>query len=203
MAKQLHPGRPRSIPEKGSIFARNSQTNMNTYIVLLRGVMPTGKNRVPMAQLREVLSGAGFADVRTYIQSGNVVLRTGLPAEEVEKSVYELIKTQIGPGLAILARTGGQLEAILRANPFTDVDISRVFYTMFAQKPPIHKVQELLSRDFSPEQLVVAEEAAYMYVPGNAARSVLSNNFLEKKLGVSATTRNDNTMRRLIEMSRE
>jgi len=175
---------------------------MNTYIVLLRGVMPTGKNKTPMAQLREVLSGAGFADVRTYIQSGNVILRTGLLAEEVEGRVRELIKTHIGPDLAVLARTGGQLEAIHRANPFTDVDISRVFYTMFAQKPPVDKVQELLSRDFSPEQVLVADEAAYLYIPGNAARSVLSNNFLEKKLGVSATTRNDNTMRKLIEMSR-
>ena len=175
---------------------------MKTYIVLLRGVMPTGKNKVPMAQLREVLSGAGFADVRTYIQSGNVVLRSALAAEEVENRVHELIKKHIGPGLTVVAKTGGQLEAIHRGNPFTDVDISRVFYTMFAQRPPVQKVQEFLSRDFSPEQVVVAEEAAYLYIPGNAARSVLSNNFLEKKLGVSATTRNDNTMRRLIEMSR-
>lgn len=175
---------------------------MNTYIVLLRGVMPIGKNKVPMAQLREVLSGGGFANVRTYIQSGNVVLRTELSAEEAENRVYELIRAHIGPDLTVVAKTGNQLEAIHRANPFTDVDISRVFYTMFAQRPPADKVQEFLNLDFSPEQVVVAEDAAYMYVPGNAARSVLSNNFLEKKLGVSATTRNDNTMRKLIEMSR-
>ena len=57
----------------------------NTYVVLLRAVMPTGKNKVPMAQLREVLTQAGFENVRTYIQSGNVLLNTPLSAREVEK----------------------------------------------------------------------------------------------------------------------
>lgn len=176
---------------------------MKTCIVLLRGVMPVGKNKVPMAQLRQVLTDAGFEDVRTYIQSGNVILRTALSASELEVRVRELIKEHIGPDLVVVVRTGAQLQKILDGDPFKDVDRSRVFYTVFAQNPSTQKVEELVGQDFSPEDVVITKDAAYLYIPGNAARSKLSNNFLEKRLGVSATTRNLNTMTRLIEMSNE
>ena len=59
---------------------------MSTYIVLLRGVMPSGKNKVPMAQLREVLMRGGFGNVRTYVQSGNVLVDSGLSAHESENA---------------------------------------------------------------------------------------------------------------------
>lgn len=174
---------------------------MRTYILLLRGVTPTGKNRTPMARLRDVLAKADFDDVRTYIQSGNVILRTDLSPRGVEQRVHDLIKKHIGPDLVIVARTVAQLQRVLDGNPFgKGYDISRVFFVSFAQRPPAEKVAELVARDFSPEKLVITDEAGYMYIPGSAARSRLSNNFLEKKLGVSATTRNFNTLSKLIEM---
>lgn len=177
---------------------------LKTYVVLLRGVMPTGKNKVPMAQLREVLSDAGFINVRTYIQSGNVVLDTDLPAGKVEQEVYELIKKHIGADLKIVVRTGQQLQEVLDSNPFTTgEDISRVFFVLFAEPPPQQKAEELMAQDFGDEQLVIGETSAYMYIPGNAARSKLSNVKLEKKLGIAATTRNINTMKKLVEMSRK
>lgn len=174
---------------------------MNTWIIFLRGVMPFGKNKVPMAQLRQVLTEAGFEGVQTYIQSGNALLRTEMSAPEVEACVHDLIQTQIGADLVIVARTGAQLQKILDHNPFTDVDISRVFFTMFAQSPAEDKVKKVLSEDYAPEALVITQEAAYLYIPGSAARSKLSNNYLEKKLGVSATSRNFNTMKKMIELS--
>jgi len=174
---------------------------MNTLVILLRGVMPTGKNKVPMAQLRQVLAAAGFEDVRTYIQSGNALLRTNLAAPEVEQRVRELIRQHIGPDLVVVARTGAQLQKILDGNPFQNHDISRVFFTALAQTPPPEKVKQVLAQDYAPEEVVITGDAAYLYIPGSAARSKLSNNYLEKKLGVSATTRNFNTMKKLIELS--
>ena len=79
---------------------------MNTYIVLLRGVTPNGKNKVPMVRLREVLTGAGFVNVRTYITSGNALVDTGLPAHETGKSVHDLVKKHLGPDLVVVVRTG-------------------------------------------------------------------------------------------------
>jgi len=177
---------------------------MATYILLVRGVTPSGKNKLSMARFREVLEKAGFARVRTYIQSGNALVDTELPAPAVEKRVRELIRNQIGPDLIVLARTGAQLEEALGANPFTEgYDISRVFFVSFAETPPADKVRELQSLDLSPERLAFGENTAYMYIPGTYGRGTLSGNFLEKKLGISATMRNFNTMNRLVRMSRE
>jgi uncharacterized protein (DUF1697 family) len=179
---------------------------MNTYIVLLRGVMPSGKNKVPMVRLREVLMEVGFGNVRTYVQSGNVLVDTGLSAQEVGECVRELIKKHIGPDLAVVVRTGPELKKVLDENPFQQgYDISRVFFEVLAQIPPPEKIQELSAQDFGDEKLAFSrtKDAAYMYIPGPYGRGRLSNNFLEKKLGVSATMRNFNTMRKLVEMSRD
>lgn len=181
-----------------------SKETMTTYILLVRGVTPSGRNKLSMARFREALEKAGFAHVRTYIQSGNALVDTDLPAHTVEKSVRDLIRNEIGPDLIVLARTGSQLEEALEENPFTKgYDISRVFFVSFAETPPADKVRELLSLDLSPEKLAFGKNTAYMYIPGMYGRGTLSGNFLEKKLGVSATMRNFNTMNRLVTMSWE
>ena len=172
-----------------------------TYIVLLRGVMPSGKNSVPMAQLRDVLGADGFADVRTYIQSGNALLRTALPPADLEARVHDLIRDHIGPDLTVVARTAQQLQAMLDGNPFADLDISRVFFASFAQTPPDDRIAALHAEDFTPEQVRITPHAGYLYIPGSAARSKLSNNFLEKRLGVAATARNFNTISKLVELA--
>jgi uncharacterized protein (DUF1697 family) len=177
---------------------------MTTYILLVRGVTPSGRNKLSMARFREVLEKAGFAHVRTYIQSGNALVDTNFPAHTIEKSIRDLIRTEIGPDLSVLARTGSQLEEALEENPFTEgYNISRVFFVLFAETPPADKVRELLSLDLSPEKLAFGKNTAYMYIPGVYGRGTLSGNFLEKKLGVTATMRNFNTMKRLVAMSRE
>ena len=176
---------------------------MRTYIVLLRGVMPTGKNKVPMAQLREVLTQAGFGHVRTYIQSGNALVDTDLSVKEVQTHMHDLIKQHIGADLTVIARTASQLKKILDENPFkSGHDMSRVFFVLFEKSPAAKKVKELLANDYSPEKLVITKNAAYMYIPGDYGRGILSGGFLEKKLEVPATMRNFNTTSKLIEMSK-
>lgn len=172
------------------------------YVVLLRGVMPMGKNKVSMARLRDVLSAGGFENVRTYIASGNAIVETGLSAKGTEKLVHDLIQQHIGPDLVVVARTGAQLQKMLDESPFgIGCDVSRLFFTSFVVPPPAQKVQELLRQDFSPDKLVITKRGAYLCIPGSVARSKLSNNFLERKLGASATTRNFNTMSRLAAMA--
>ncbi len=137
--------------------------SLTTYVVLLRGVMPSGRNRVPMAQLREVLLNAGFKNVRTYIQSGNVLLETPLTAKETEVKVRELIKKHIGADLKVVVRTGQQLQKILDNNPFIqEHDISRVFFVLFAEPPSREKTQDLMAEDFGDEKLVIGDSSGYM-----------------------------------------
>lgn len=168
------------------------------YVILLRGVTPSGKNKVPMQHLREVLRNAHFQDVQTYIQSGNALIKSELPARTIEKRVYNLIKDHIGPELTIIVRTPEELQQILVANPFRPpYDTSRIFFVLFAEPPSTEKIKNLTAQDFGDERLVITQHAAYLYIPGTYGRGKLSGNFLEKKLGVSATMRNFNTMSKL------
>jgi uncharacterized protein (DUF1697 family) len=177
---------------------------MPALVLLLRGVMPSGKNKVSMARLREVLSAAGFSRPRTYIQSGNVLVDTDLSAAAVERTVHDLILESLGPDLVIIARTGEQLADALRINPFRNGhDLSRVFFVFFAEEPPEGGVTKLLSRDLGPEKLVFGTNAAIMYIPGQYGKGILSAAFLEKELGVAATMRNFNTVSRLVAKSWE
>jgi len=157
-----------------------------------------------MAQLRDVLARAGYKNVRTYIQSGNAVADTQFTAKEVENDIHDLIKEHIGADIVVVVRTGSQLQTVLDENPFKEgYDISRVFFLSFAETPSSQKVNEILDKDFGEEKLVITSKAAYMYIPGSSARSQISNNMMEKMLGVSSTTRNFNTMSKLIKMSSE
>lgn len=164
--------------------------------------MPVGKNKVPMAKLREVLTKAGFQNARTYIASGNALVDSSLSSREIEVQIHDLIQSKIGPDLTVVVRSAGELQQLLDANPFgKDHDPKRIFYVSFASAPPAAKVKALLSADYGEEKVAVKKSGAYLYIPGNAARSKLSTNFLERQLCVSMTARNANTITRLIEMS--
>lgn len=82
-------------------------------------------------------------------------------------------------------------------------DLSRVFFVLFTESPSSEKAKTLMAEDYGDEKLFICKSAGYMYIPGNAARSILSKGMPEKKPGVTATTRNFNTMRKVIEWSRE
>ncbi|GIM49146.1 DUF1697 domain-containing protein [Capnocytophaga stomatis] len=175
---------------------------MNTYIILLRGVMPTGKNKIPsMAFLKEILEKGGFANVKTYIQSGNIVLQTELSPVEVSGKVHQIIKENIGAELPVIVKTADEIRQVLNENPFSENhDIKRVFFTLFNDELPQPLAKELKMQDFGEEKFDFTEKAMYIYSPKDASRSKLSNNFLEKKLKIIATTRNFNTLTKLVEM---
>ena len=172
------------------------------YVLLLRGVMPMGKNKVPMARLREVLTAEGFSDVQTYIQSGNVLLRSDLSAPELEKLVHELITKKFGGDIVVVAKTPTQMRRIFSGNPFRNNDPASMYFSVLSEKPKAQKVRELSAEKFPPDTFYISSDVVYVYCPKRYGVSKLNNNFFEKRLGVSATTRNYNTMKRLTELGK-
>lgn len=176
---------------------------MRTAIVLLRGVMPTGRNRVPMARLREVMAAAGYGRVRTWIQSGNLLVDTDEGPEETAGRVRALIREQIGPDLTVIIRSPEEIQKALDENPFTGGFLrERVFYTFTESKVAEETLSALSARDFGEDLLKTGSEALYLYIPGSAARTKLNNNWLEKVCKTACTTRNRNTLEKLVELSR-
>ncbi|WP_314262140.1 DUF1697 domain-containing protein [Cardiobacterium hominis] len=172
--------------------------NAQTRIAFLRGVMPSGKNAVKMADVRRVLGDSGLQNVRTWIQSGNIAFETASSAADAAAHIHDQLQMQLNVDLAVIVKTPAELQQILAENPFTGegYDAKRVFFTLANQ--PLADSADLSAQDFGAEKLCVRPQAAYLYIPQDASRSKLGNAFLEKQLGIRLTTRNENTLRKMI-----
>jgi uncharacterized protein (DUF1697 family) len=173
---------------------------MQTYVILLRGVTPTGRNKVPMAELRVALANAGLADVQTYIQSGNVIAKSALDAAATSQLVHEAIAREIGADIAVMTRTPRQLARILADNPFKGAATAQLYYTLLAAKPAPELLAGLRTTAFAPDRVEVVGDTIYSLYATRYSDSKFNNNFFERKLKVAATTRNFNTMSRLVEL---
>jgi uncharacterized protein (DUF1697 family) len=170
-------------------------------IVLLRGINLGSRNRVSMPALRELFAGAGFDDVRTYLQSGNVVLSSDLTPEQLARECAALIERELGLGLEVVVRTSKELAAVVRRNPLGDVatDPKRYQVSFLAGKLPAAKVRELEQLAAPGERLVADGRELYAWHPDGVARSKLWAG-LAGKLGVAATARNWRTVEAIMEL---
>jgi len=171
---------------------------MATWLIFLRGVTPSGRNKVLMAPLRTALEAAGFARVRTYIQSGNVVAESRLGQRRVEALVHEVIATSSGGDIPVLARTPGQVQAILERNPFAGADPAKTFMTLLSDVPEPERVREFLAVDYAPDRVAVVGDTVYGLVADGFSTFKANNNYIERRLRVTATTRVSNTMVKML-----
>lgn len=174
---------------------------MTTWILLLRGVMPSGRNSLRMAPLREALEEAELQEVRTYIQSGNVVARSEAGREEVQRRVHRTIAERFGGDIPVIARTPAELRGVMERNPFAGEETGRQYFTLLATPPDPGAADAFAEIDWSPDRLLLVGDAVYTLYATRASESRWGNNSIERKLGVTATTRNFNTMMRLLEMA--
>lgn len=176
---------------------------MKSFIILLRGLTPTGKNKVLMAPLRAALTKAGLRDVQTYIQSGNGIVSTDLTQPALEQLVHEVISKEFGGDVAVLARTPERFSDILKRNPFKKADSRKLYFTLLASEPDKNLLKEFLATDFSPDQVRCINNTIYTLYETRHSDSRFNNNYFERKLKVTATTRNFNTMTKLVELAKK
>lgn len=174
-------------------------------IALLRGVMPTGKNRIPrMADLVEILENAGFQRVQTYIQSGNILLETELPQAETARRIHDAIFEKLGAEFSVILKTKAQLAAAVRENPFDDTyDASRIHLVFTNDAVDCAKAAQLQATVFPGEEFVAGNACFYLYLPRSAEKKTLNSNYLERRLDIVATMRKLSVVQRLYEMASE
>ena len=169
------------------------------HIILLRGVTPNGKNAIPkMSYLVDILTEAGFQHVRTYIQSGNIILESNLALEEIREQVHTLIKEKIGADLKIIIKNKDIFKNIVQENPFgEDYLYDRVhviFYQGSIQSLPLEK----LKIDYGEEEICIGNYCLYLYLPRTAKQKKLHTNYLEKLFNVDLTMRKLNVVEKLL-----
>lgn len=175
-------------------------------MLLLRAVNVGSSRRVGMPALREALGDAGFADVATYLQSGNVVLTSPLPAAEVAEQTSKLIEDVFGLDVLVAARGRAQLAEIVAGNPIPAAarDPKRYQVSFLVDGKPdakaLARAKELAT---DREQFVIKGDQLYAWHPDGIARSKLSVFLASRELGAVATARNWATVTRLLEMASE
>ena len=177
---------------------------MTAYIALIRGINVGGKS-MPMAALRALLAKLGYADAVTFIQSGNVAFTApGKDGRKIAQALEAAIAKTFGYEAAVLIRTLEEWRDLLKANPYGKRELGegeRLFIT-FLEAPPAKPAAAALEAVRDPkDEVKVRGSEAFLLVRGSYGESNLSNAFLEKKLGVRATTRNLATTLKLLEMA--
>ncbi len=169
---------------------------------MLRGINLGPRRRVPMADLRALFAEAGYEDVRTYVQSGNVVVESTLKPAELERETAKLISERFGFDVPVVVRTRRQLAAVVKLNPLAEVASAPKLYQVcfLADKPPAAVVRALEETAVGDERVVCHGREIYTWHPDGVARSKLATSLAGKELGV-ATARNWTTVNTLLEMT--
>jgi len=176
------------------------------YISILRGINVSGQKKIKMADLTSLYELLSFRKVVTYIQSGNVIFDAETKDKsELKSRIEKTIEARYKFHVPVEIRTNGEIENIIKNSPFGTIDLvengTKVLVTFLSSKPADVKVSDIQKYVAAPEKLLVKGKEVYLYCPNGYGKSKLSNTFLERKLGVEATTRNWKTVHKLYELS--
>ncbi|TXN38128.1 DUF1697 domain-containing protein [Flagellimonas hymeniacidonis] len=176
---------------------------MKTYIALLRGINVGGQKKIKMADLRQTLERSGLQNVKTYIQSGNIVFDSEMSKiEEIQDSIYDAILSDFGFEVPILVVTGGEIERILKENPFINKTTeNNLYFVLLKEVPNQSLVDEFNAISFDHEDFYITDNCVYLCCKRGYGNAKLNNNLIERMLKVSATARNLRTMQKLLELS--
>jgi uncharacterized protein (DUF1697 family) len=176
---------------------------MTRCVVLLRAVNVGGRNKLPMADLRQIATDLGYTDVATYVQSGNLVLTAtpGKPAE-IEQAISSAVHRALGLTIDVIVRTRTQLAAVVDANPFPDHtdDPTKLHVSFLTGQPPAAARKACDPDEFDPERFEFGDRCVYLWHPDGVGRSKMATAPWAKRLGVKGTGRNWRTVITLLEM---
>lgn len=177
---------------------------MPTYIALLRGINVSGQKKIKMAELREQLVETGFTNTRTYIQSGNVVFDTKKKQSTLAGIITKNIKSNYGFDVPVMILSIDDLEFIHSNNPYLKdgAEEKSLYVAILDQLPESENLENLRAFDTGTSTWQILDNYIYLHYPDGAGRSKLTNNLIERKLKVSATSRNWRSMGKILELAK-
>ncbi|MEV6396111.1 DUF1697 domain-containing protein [Streptomyces sp. NPDC051907] len=178
------------------------------YAALLRGINVGGHKKVPMAELREVLEGLGHADVATYLQSGNAVFTSDSTDQQaLAEALERAVEKRFGFAVGCLVRDHAYLRAVAEDCPFPAAELEgRQLHATYLSEPvDAGRFASVDAQAYLPEEFRLGERVMYLYTPNGLGRSKLAEALGRPALykGVMATTRNWNTVVKLVELTRD
>ena len=157
-----------------------------------------------MAELRELLTKSGLENVKTYIQSGNVIFQNDEKDSKVlENKIQKAIMTQFGFEVPIFVRSKNEIEAILNDCPFSEDKKVSSYFIILSETPEKGFMDEISKQTSPNEEFVIAKNCVYIFYSLGAGKAKSGVNWFERKLKITATARNYKTMVKLLSLSAE
>ncbi|WGD33602.1 DUF1697 domain-containing protein [Olleya sp. YS] len=175
---------------------------MQTYLAFLRGINVGGHNKIPMQDLRQLLDDLSFKAVKTYIQTGNIVFKSSeIDKQVLESKIKTAILNQFNFQIPVLIKTPEEIHSILERCPFNTDEKQNSYFALLFAKVTKQQKEAISSYSFPNEKFQLINNCIYLYSSTGYGRAKANNNFFEKKLNITATTRNYKTLIKLIELS--
>jgi len=171
---------------------------VTSYVALLRGVNLVGRSSLKMAELKVIAEELGLTSVRTYIASGNLLFRSKESEEKLRRMLEKALREHMGKDVGVTLRTPAELDATVRANPFTDVAGNAVQVFFLNEMPPEDLLETIRNRADDERIATGAREVFVAYGERGIGRSRLRIPAAE-----AGTARNMNTVRKLAQLARE
>lgn len=170
---------------------------------LLRGINVGGHRKIKMAELRKMYEDLGFENVKSYIQSGNIIFQSqSTESSGFEKQLEEAILENFGFEVPVIVRQKHEWQKVIQENPFlvNNTPIEELCLTFLSETPQTHSLDQLKSQETENDQIKVIGKHAYLKILGPYHKTPLNNNWIEKTLKVKATTRNWKSVLKIEEM---
>jgi uncharacterized protein (DUF1697 family) len=175
---------------------------MKTYIALLRGINVGGHKKTPMAELRALLEKKGLENVKTYIQSGNIVFQSSIKQKpEIEELIKIAILDNFGFEVPTLVKTRDELQTIFDQCPFQKEKKENSYFTLLFKEPDKNMIAEASNISYPNEEIIITPNCLYFYCEMGYGQAKFNGKLFEKKLDTTFTARNYRTMAKLLEMS--
>lgn len=177
---------------------------MKAYIALLRGINVGGHRKVPMAELRDVLTKSGLHNVKTYIQTGNIFFHSNKTSiSNIERHIQKSIIDHFGFEVSVLVRTRDQILTVFNNCPFSEENKVNSYFAMLSHIPDKNLVKDAKEKIYENEEYDIIDDAIYFYCAKGYGNAKFNLNYFERKLNVNATARNYKTMLKLLSLSAE
>ena len=172
------------------------------YVALLRGINVAGNNMLPMKDLARMFAAAGCTNVRTYIQSGNVIFDAPRGASGIADKITAGIETRFGFRIPVILRTSAELRKIILDNPFITAGVEQKWLHVYflAGTPNAGAIAGLDASRSAPDAFQVRGQEIYLHLPNGMGRTKLTNAYFDSRLSTTCTARNWATVLKLYEM---
>ncbi|WP_018755012.1 DUF1697 domain-containing protein [Paenibacillus terrigena] len=179
---------------------------MTTYVALLRGINVSGQKIIKMEHLRQIFEALPVHNVRTYIQSGNVLFEAEeQPTDILSAQIEQTLRDSLGYDVRTVVRSSEELAEVIGRNPYAGEEQGekeKIYVTFLSALPSESNIAQLMTFKSEVDDFQVSGHEVYIRCRESYGKSIYSNNFMEKKLGVAATTRNWATVNKLLALAK-